>query len=145
MKDALAQHADIRDTSRWEGRTRPTKWRQSAPVADWWDEMLQHQGDPAKLSHRPEVSFTRARISCEGQYGRKLSKGWLLEVIKGPVPLQDALLIFFLECCAHLQQSDLLELLALCDTEQEKELMRKLFHRAIEQAEDWEDFQVQNS
>jgi hypothetical protein len=144
VKDALAQHADIRDTSRWEGRQRPTKWRQSAPVADWWDEMLQHKGDPAKLSHRPDVSFNRARVSCQTQYGRKLTKGWLFEQVKGRIKLMDALFIHYLECASHLQQSDLLELLALCETEAEREEMRKLFHLSIEQAENWEDFQLES-
>lgn len=144
VKDALAQHADIRDTSRWAGRERPKKWRQAAPVADWWEEMLQHRGDPAKLSHRPEVSFARARAACHLQYGRKLAKGWMAEGLTREVSISDLMIRFFLECCGHLQQTDLLELLAYCKDEEQREWFRKAFHTFVDGAEDPEAFAVEN-
>ena len=73
MKDALAKHADLRDTSKWAGRPRPRKWRQEAPAAGWWKNMLDHEADPLALTHKLQVEFERSRdVGCE-QYGRKMA------------------------------------------------------------------------
>lgn len=137
VKDVLAQHADFRDTTRWEGRQRPTKWRQSAPKSPWWDEILQHRGDPAQLSHKPAVTLERAEAACKLQYGRKLSKGWLVQMVKGKANWKLVLFRFFLECGEQLKPDDLLELLAYCKDEEEKQEMRQLFHQLTDDAERW--------
>ena len=144
VKDALVQHADFRDTSRWEGRQRPTKWRQTAPKSPWWDEMLQHRGDPAALSHKPKVTLDRARVACINQYGRKLAMNFLFEIVCGKENGAHAQKMFFLDCCGQLRPEDLLELLALVP-EESKDAMRRLFHHAVDQAEDWGEFEVEKS
>lgn len=137
VKDALVQHADFRDTSRWEGRQRPTKWRQTAPKSPWWDEILQHRGDPAQLSHKPAVTLERAEAACKIQYGRKLSMGWLVQMVKARSSWKLVMFRFLLECGEHLKPDDLLELLAYCEGEEEKTEMRQLFHRLSDDAEAW--------
>ena len=72
VKQALQQHADFRDTSKWAGRKKPEKWRQSAPVPSWWTELLQVEADPLAISHKPEVTWVQAMESMFPQYGRKL-------------------------------------------------------------------------
>ena len=137
VKDALAQHADFRDTSRWAGREKPTKWRQTAPKSPWWDEILQHRGSPTQLSHKPAVTLERAAAACRLQYGRKLSKYWLVTIGKFGFSWNMGLLMFMLECAEHLKPEDLLELLSYCETEEQKERMRKEFHYLTEKSDEW--------
>ena len=139
MKDALVQHADFRDTSKWAGRVRPTKWRQSAPKPNWWKEVLDHRADPAQLSHQPEVGLRRATIASHQQYGRKTAMNHIHEATGGTVSLQEVLFADFLERAAFLRQEDLLELLAITPKEQHDHL-RDLFHKAYEQAEDFAEY-----
>lgn len=139
VKDALEQHADWRVTSKWEGKVRPTKWRQTAPKAEWWKEILQHRGDPAQLSHRPQVTLERASAACHQQYGRKTSMLDIYRFVAGTGSLYEVLFMDFLERCAFLKPEDLLELLKLVPEEKHNEL-RRVFHLAVEQSEDWEEF-----
>lgn len=139
VKDALIQHADFRDTSKWAGRVRPTKWRQSAPQPKWWKEILDHRADPAQLSHRPEVSLKRTRAACNQQYGRKLAMDDIYDMAVSNAPLQQVLFMKYLETCSFLRQEDLLTLLKEIP-EEHHERLRKVFHMSFEQAEDWADF-----
>ncbi len=139
VKDALVQHADFRDTSKWAGRVRPTKWRQSAPQPKWWKEILDHRADPAQLSHRPEVSLKRTRAACNQQYGRKLAMDDIYDMAVSNAPLQQVLFMKYLETCSFLRQEDLLTLLKEIP-EEHHERLRKIFHMSFEQAEDWADF-----
>ena len=139
MKDALVQHADFRDTSKWAGRVRPTKWRQTAPKPAWWKEVLEHRADPAQLSHQPEVGLRRATVASHQQYGRKSAMQHIYEASQGIQSLPMVLLIDFLERAAFLRQEDLLELLAITP-EDHHEKIRELFHKAYEQAEEWQEF-----
>ena len=139
VKDALVQHADFRDTSKWAGRVRPTKWRQSAPKPAWWKEVLEHRADPAQLSHQPEVGLRRATVASHQQYGRKTAMNHIHEACNGTTSLPMVLLFDFLERAAFLRQEDLLELLRI-SPEEHHEKIRELFHNAYEQAEEWAEF-----
>lgn len=72
-KDALAQHLDYRDTSRWAGTKKPRNWAQSAPEVGWWREMLDHQHSPLTIQYRPASTLQRSFKACQEQYGRKVS------------------------------------------------------------------------
>lgn len=139
VKDALVQHADFRDTTKWAGRPRPAKWRQSAPKPDWWKEVLDHRADPAQLSHRPEVSLKRTRAAGNQQYGRKFAMDDIYDMAVTGADIKQVLFMKYLETCSYLRQEDLLTLLKIVP-EEFHERLRKLFHLSIEQAESWEDF-----
>ena len=72
MKDALKQHAVLKDTTKWEGRRKPRRWAQEAPEAAWWTEMLDHKADPLELTHKAELDWDKTIDALVEQYGRKL-------------------------------------------------------------------------
>lgn len=71
VKDVLSQHADFRDTSRWEGRPKPRKWAQMAERPAWWAEMLSHTAEPLQRSYKPELAWDASANAMVDQYGRK--------------------------------------------------------------------------
>ena len=72
VKDALKQHAVLKDTSKWAGRRKPRRWAQEAPEAAWWTEMLDHKADPLTLTHKVELDWDKTIDALVEQYGRKL-------------------------------------------------------------------------
>lgn len=111
VKDALAQHADLRDTSKWAGRPRPRKWRQEAPVPGWWERMLEHKHDPLALTHKQQVEWERSRqVGCE-QYGRKMALSVLHRSLMGDGELTYETAVLFAEMCSQLKAEDLKEVL----------------------------------
>lgn len=106
VKDALTQHAQFKDTSRWSGRPKPKKWAQTASEPAWWGEMLKHEGKPLEISHKPELDLQRTMVALKEQYGRKF---WLFITAccyNNGLSSDDALQAFYLECAAKLKKGD---------------------------------------
>jgi hypothetical protein len=72
VKDALMQHADLKDTSMWAGRPKPRNWASQAPRPDWYAEMLDHKADPLLIAHKAELDWDKTMDAMVEQYGRKL-------------------------------------------------------------------------
>ena len=106
VKDALKQHAQFKDTTRWEGRKKPRKWAQTASEPAWWDEVLSHDADPLELTHKPELDLNRTMAALKEQYGRKLFL-WSRAVAatKGMTTAQ-VLEELVLECGTQLKKGD---------------------------------------
>ena len=62
VKDALMQHADLKDTSMWAGRSKPRNWASQAPRPDWYAEMLSHTADPLQGLRDHIVGGDRPRL-----------------------------------------------------------------------------------
>lgn len=131
VKDALGQHLDLRDTSRWAGEAKPKNWARSAPVPDWWQAML--DGPPAELriGRKAPPDLKRSWDTCLDQYGRKLA----LEVLRrcaqdGELP-EDVLEDFFLQALARTKREDLAVLADACPDVPREEVRRVL--------DDWQE------
>ena len=74
VKDALVQHADLRDTSQWKDRPKPRNWAQKAKTPSWYKEILDHRADPLTVAQRAELDWDKTMEALKEQYGRKL---WL--------------------------------------------------------------------
>lgn len=122
VKDALAQHADFRETSQWKGRPRPKKWRQTAPIPDWWTEILQHEGDPVALTHRPEVDWDRATKVGLEQYGRKMACALLRDTILDGADFKEEAALLGVRACQFLKREDLVALKAEVQPEDHERL-----------------------
>jgi hypothetical protein len=73
VKDALGQHLDLRDTSKWEGQRKPKNWAQSAPVPDWWQELLDGPPSPLRIGRKAPPDLMGSWNACIDQYGRKMA------------------------------------------------------------------------
>ena len=106
VKDALSQHADMRDTSRWEGRPKPRNWRRDAPRPEWWDEMLSHKADPLSISHRADVDWDTTMAALKEQYGRKLFLWSRKEAATKGKSTAEVLDEFVVSCASKLKKGD---------------------------------------
>lgn len=106
VKDALKQHAQFKDTTRWEGRKKPRKWAQESSEPAWWEEMLSHDADPLQITHKADLDLQRTMVALKEQYGRKF---WLFITAccyNNGLESPDALQAFYLECAAKLKKGD---------------------------------------
>jgi hypothetical protein len=133
VKDALMQHAQFKDTTAWEGRKKPRKWAQTASEPAWWTEMLQHEGEPLAITHKPELDLDKTMAALKEQYGRKLFL-WSRAVAacKG-MPTSAVLEEFVLECGSQLKKGDE-ELLASLAPRGSKQACRDSVRRAMRYA-----------
>jgi hypothetical protein len=87
---------DFRDTSRWEGRRKPKNWARTAPVPDWWREVIGPAPVPLAVEYRPPGDLEASLQAMKDQYGRKLGLWFFLEGLKGsqalPVVAADLML-----------------------------------------------------
>jgi hypothetical protein len=90
VKEALDQHLDYRDTSRWEGRPKPKNWAQSAPKVKWWRDALGNLHDPVAVTYRPAADLPRAWEACIAQYGRKVTLRAFIEGMRAGDPARPA-------------------------------------------------------
>lgn len=144
VKDALAQHADMRDTSKWEGRRKPRNWRRDAPRPAWWDEMLSHKADPLSITHRADLDWDRTIDAMVTQYGRKLWLWHARECFAKGMSSEQVMSDLLLRCGGQLRKGDE-ELIAAAIPRGSKELARKalktarsegtLFAEGLERAE----------
>jgi hypothetical protein len=111
VKEALDQHLDYRDTSRWEGRPKPKNWAQSAPRVKWWRDALGNLHDPVAVAYKPALDLDGAVDACINQYGRKAT---LWAFIKGckDGTIEEAALEFFLRGVARWKKDDVEMILA---------------------------------
>jgi hypothetical protein len=106
VKDALMQHADLKDTTAWAGRPKPRNWASEAPRPDWYAEMLSHTADPLTIAHKAELDWDRTMEACIEQYGRKffleISRLALVEERSTADVLED----FYVNCAKKLKRGD---------------------------------------
>ena len=106
VKDALMQHADLKDTSMWAGRPKPRNWASEAPRPAWYAEMLQHKADPLQIAHKAELEWDKTMQAMIEQYGRKF---WLYierEALVRDMDVDAVLGMFHLRCAAKLKKGD---------------------------------------
>jgi len=106
VKDALMQHADLKDTSVWAGRRKPRNWASSAPRPDWYAEMLSHTADPLAIAHKAELDWDKTVAAMVEQYGRKL---WLFVMktsLNSELNEQEVMEMLLLRCAAKLKKGD---------------------------------------
>ncbi len=106
VKDALMQHADLKDTTAWAGRPKPRNWASEAPRPDWYAEMLSHTADPLTIAHKAELDWDRTMEACIEQYGRK----FFLEISRLALVEErataDVLTDFYVNCAKKLKRGD---------------------------------------
>ena len=124
VKDALTQHADMRDTSRWEGRPKPRNWRRDAPRPEWWDEMLSHKADPLSISHKADLDWDKTIDAFVNQYGRKVWLWHARECFRAGKSSEQVMSDLLLRCGGMLKKGDE-ELLAASIKRGSKDLARK--------------------
>lgn len=111
VKDALMQHADLKDTSMWAGRRKPRNWASEAPRPSWYAEILQHKPDPLQIAHKAELDWDTTVQTMVEQYGRKF---WLWahrETVRKGMNEDQILGALMLRCATKLKKGDA-ELLA---------------------------------
>lgn len=106
VKDALGQHLDLRDTSRWAGGAKPKNWARSAPVPDWWQAMLDGPTADLRIGRKAPPDLQASWKAMIDQYGRKIA----LEVSRrcleeGQLP-EDVLEDLWLQCMARTKRED---------------------------------------
>ena len=106
VKDALMQHADLKDTSMWAGRPKPRNWASTAPRPDWYAEMLSHTADPLLIAHKAELEWDKTVAAMVEQYGRKL---WLFvhqTALSSELTEVEVMNVLLLRCAAKLKKGD---------------------------------------
>ena len=106
VKDAIAQHADIRDTSRWAGRPKPRKWAQAAPRAPWLVEMLDHTPKALERQYAAELTWDKTIDALVEQYGRKLFLWASREALSRGVSSAQVMDELRTRCATKLQKGD---------------------------------------
>jgi hypothetical protein len=106
VRDALGTMVDFRDTSRWEGRRKPNRWAQFAPVPDWWERVLQQRPLPLEVEYRAPGGLAAALEACKDQYGRKVALEIFRRVEAHGEALDDVLEEVFLEFATRLRRQD---------------------------------------
>lgn len=106
VKDALMQHADLKDTSAWAGRPKPRNWASEAPRPDWYAEMLQHKADPLTIAHKAELDWDKTMQAMVEQYGRKFFLWTYREAISRGMDEQELLGMLLLRCASKLKKGD---------------------------------------
>lgn len=106
VRDALGTMVDFRDTSRWEGRRKPNRWAQFAPVPGWWERVLQQRPLPLEVEYKPPGDLSAAMKACGEQYGRKVALEVFRRVEAQGRALDDVLEEVFLEFASNLRRDD---------------------------------------
>ena len=127
VKQTLQQHCDLRDTSKWVGKKRPKNWAQDAPAVDWYAKLMDVSHDTLKATHRQAVTWERATEVMIEQYGRKVAKQLLCEMVDRDLQFPDVSVGLTSRLMAKLQPEDLLELLAVFPSET-ADSIRERFH-----------------
>ena len=106
VKDALMQHADLKDTSMWAGRRKPRNWAAEAPRPAWYAEMLQHTPDPLQIAHKAELDLNKTMRAKKEQYGRKGVLWAIVEAFNRDVDISAVLRAEFISSCSKLKKGD---------------------------------------
>ena len=133
VKDALAQHAPFKDTTKWQGRKKPRKWAQEASEPAWWEEMLAHKGKPLDVTHKPQLDLNRTMAAMKEQYGRKFfiwSRAVAAQKGMSTAEVADE---FLLECASQLKKGDE-ELVASLVPRGNKQAVRQSVRNAVRYA-----------
>jgi hypothetical protein len=136
VRDALGTMVDFRDTSRWEGRRKPNRWAQFAPVPEWWERVLQQRPLPLEVEYRPPGDLRAAMLACGDQYGRKVALEVFRRVEAEQRPLDDVLEEVFLDFASRLRRDDWQEVARL-QPELDREQLRLHFEQLTTDAALW--------
>ena len=129
VKDALVQHADLRDTSKWEGRPKPRNWRRDAPKPAWWDEMLKHKADPLQVSHKADLDWDKTVDAMVQQYGRKFWLWHARKCFRDGMSSDQVMVEFLTRCGGMLRKGDD-DLIAKAIPRGSKQLVREAARKA---------------
>ena len=138
VKDALAQHADLKDTTQWKGRPKPRNWAQKAKAPDWYAEMLEHRDNPLTVAQRAELDWDKTMAALKEQYGRKLFLWSRREAACKGKTTAEVLEDFVLSCASKLKKGDD-QLLADQVPKGNKSACRESVRRAARLAALWEE------
>lgn len=138
VKDALAQHAALRDTSEWKGRPKPRNWAQKAKAPDWYAEMLEHRDNPLTVAQRAELDWDKTMEALKDQYGRKLFLWSRREAACKGKSTADVLEHFVTSCASKLKKGDD-QLLADQVPRGNKAAVRESVRRSARLAALWEE------
>lgn len=114
VKDALGQHLDFRDTSRWAGEDKPKNWARSAPVPEWWTALLNGPTADLRIGRKAPPDLKRSWDTCIDQYGRKLALEVLRRTLGGEELPEDVMEDFFLQIVGRTKREDAAVLAAAC-------------------------------
>jgi hypothetical protein len=106
VKDALMQHADLKDTSAWAGRPKPRNWASEAPRPAWYAEMLSHTADPLAIAHKAELGWEKTMQAMVEQYGRKLWLYVMQQTLTGELNEDEIMSCILLLCANKLKKGD---------------------------------------
>ena len=127
VKEALSQHADLRDTSKWKGKRKPKNWAQEAPKLRWWDDALEGAYNPLSVTYKAQQDLEKTVQHCIHQYGRKIALYCFHRAAEtGMQPIM-VFTEFVGRCGSHLKDEDLTTLLQMLPAEKHKEATQ-LFH-----------------
>ncbi len=136
VRDALGSMVDFRDTSRWEGRRKPNRWAQFAPVPEWWERVLKQRPLPVEVEYRPPTDLSAAVRACTEQYGRKVALEVFRRVEADSRALDDVLEEVFLDFASRLKRDDWQEVARL-HPELSREALRQSFDVLTQDAALW--------
>lgn len=136
VRDALGTMVDFRDTSRWEGRRKPNRWAQFAPVPEWWEKVLQQRPLPLEVEYRPVGDLAASVAACGDQYGRKVALEAFRRVEAHGMALDDVLEEIFLEFASRLRRDDW-QVVAAMHPEIDREQLRRNFQQLTTDAALW--------
>ena len=137
-KDALAQHAALKETTQWKGRPKPRNWAQKAKEPAWYTEMLQHSGKPLTIAQRAELDWDKTMEALKEQYGRKLFLWSRREAACKGKSTAEVLEDFVTSCASKLKKGDD-QLLADQVPRGNKSACRESVRRAARMAALWEE------
>ena len=138
VKDALAQHADLRDTTQWKDRPKPRNWAQKAKRPSWYTEILDHRADPLTVAQRAELDWDKTMAALKEQYGRKLFLWSRREAATKGKSTAQVLEDFVISCASKLKKGDD-QLLADQVPKGNKSACRESVRRAARLAALWEE------
>lgn len=131
VKEALAQHLDLRDTSQWAGKRKPKNWAQAAPKLDWYEKALEGKHDPLKPTYRPSSDLWKTREAGCAQYGPKQLITVLSDAYRLGCGLEDAGMALLGEMALHVKDhhfemlQDVIAPEHLADARKTLEVMRR--------------------
>ena len=114
VKDALAQHLDLRDTSKWAGQRKPKNWAQEAPKARWWTTALGEAHDPLAIDYKAAATLDQSIEQMAAQYGRKFVLWVIKEAYRRDLQHGMVAIDFLGRCGSRLKDEDYGEILRMC-------------------------------
>ena len=126
VKEALSQHADLRDTTKWAGKRKPKNWAQEAPKIRWWDSALDGAYNPLSVTYKPALELDKTIDHMVKQYGRKVILHVIKDAYERGCGIQESINHLIGRGGAYLKDEDHLELAKMCPTADPAKLSQML-------------------